>query len=126
MTYTYDYNHIRPYILNGMWAAKYTREDDTTIFLAGLCTSKTEVMEQAKRRVDELNADDTFTVSLMTDYGWTETCHPLAVGVDKATAKSIYRHYNRPLKWNSSTYVLMVSRKYCTNHEDFEKETTIN
>lgn len=72
---------------------------------------------------------DTFTVALMTDYGWTETCHPLAVGVDKATAKSIYRHFNKLCTWSdysqTGTYVMMVSRTYCLNHEDFEHETTL-
>ena len=72
---------------------------------------------------------DTFTVARMTDYGWCETCHPLAIGVDKATAKSIYRHFNPLCKWSdysqTGEYVMVVSQQYCTNHEDFEKETTI-
>lgn len=74
--------------------------------------------------------ENTFTVSLMTDYGWCETCHPLAIGVDKATAKSIYRHFNSLCNWNdysqTGEYVMMVSQQYCLNHEDFEKETTID
>lgn len=67
--------------------------------------------------------NDTFTVALMTDYGWTETCHPLAIGVVKAIAKSICRHFDKVCGMDQ--YVLMVSRTYCTNHADFEKETTI-
>lgn len=67
---------------------------------------------------------DTFTVALMTDHGWAETCHPLAIGVDKAIAKSIHRHYDKKCKYGE-TYVIMVSRTYCLNHEDFEKETTL-
>ena len=76
-----------------------------------------------------MNNMDTYTVALMTDYGWTEICHPLAVGVDKQTAKSIWRHFTKHCDWNdftqTGTYVRMVSRTYCTNHEDFEKETTL-
>lgn len=72
---------------------------------------------------------DTYTVSLMKDYGWCTTCHPLAIGVDKATAKSIFRHFDSLCKWNDyeqlGEYVLMVSRKWCTNHKDFEKEITL-
>lgn len=74
--------------------------------------------------------EKTYVVSKMTDYGFGhETCHPLAVGVNKATAKSIYRHFDKLCKWNDYTqtgeYILMVSQQYCTNHEDFERETTL-
>lgn len=67
----------------------------------------------------------TFTVSLMTDYGFTETCKPLAVGVDDATAKSIRRYYEKNVcDWSdysqTGTYILVVCRELCTNHEDFE------
>lgn len=72
---------------------------------------------------------DTFTVSLMTDYGYVATCHPLAIGVDKASAKSIYRHFQKKCHYNNfnqtGNYVVMISRKYCTNHSDYEKETTL-
>lgn len=70
--------------------------------------------------------EDTFTVAFMTDYGYGEACHPLAVGVDKATAKSINRHFERETSWNdytqTGTYVVMVSQTYCLNHEDYETE----
>lgn len=72
---------------------------------------------------------DTFTVAIITDNGYFETCHPLAIGVDSATAKSIYRHFNPLCNWNdysqTGEYVMVVSRTYCTNHEDYEKETTL-
>lgn len=71
--------------------------------------------------------DDTYTVALMTDYGYGhESCRPLAVGVDHATARSIKRHYDKTCYWSDYTqtgdYVTIVSRKWCTNHEDFEHE----
>lgn len=73
---------------------------------------------------------DTFSVAVITDYGWCETCHPLAVGVDRAIARSIERHFSKLCKWDdynqTGTYVMMVSQQYCTNHEDFEKETTLD
>ena len=74
---------------------------------------------------------NTYTVALMTSYGHMlgETCHPLAIGVDKATAKSIRRHFDKECTYDEyrdeGTYVVMVSRTYCMNHEDFEKETSI-
>ena len=73
--------------------------------------------------------DDTYTVALMTDYGYgNESCHPLAVGVDHAIARSIKRHYDKTCHWSDYTqtgdYVTIVSRKWCTNHEDFEHEYT--
>lgn len=67
---------------------------------------------------------DTFTVALMTDYGWCETCHPLAIGVDKATANSIYRHFDKLC--GEGEYVMVASQQYCTNHKDFEKEVTLD
>ncbi len=73
--------------------------------------------------------EHTFTVALMTDYGWTETCHPLAIGVDRATAKSIRRHYEKGCHYDdyngTGTYIAVVSRIYCINHADFETETTL-
>ena len=74
--------------------------------------------------------EDTYTVALMTAYGpgFGEECHPLAIGVDKATADSIYRHFDKECHFNDSsqdgTYLVRVSQKYCTNHKDFEEEVT--
>ena len=72
---------------------------------------------------------DTYTVAMITDYGWTETCHPLAVGVALPIAKSIYRHFNKLCSYNeysgTGTYVTLISRTYCLNHADFESETTV-
>ena len=69
---------------------------------------------------------DTYVVSMITDYGWGEDIHPLAVGVCKAVAKSIKRHFNKLCKWDdysqTGQYVMMLSRTYCTNHKAFEKE----
>ena len=65
--------------------------------------------------------EDDYTVSIITDYEWTETCRPLAIGVTKAIAKSISRHYT-PMCSSNQT-VMIISRVYCLNHEDFEKNT---
>ena len=67
--------------------------------------------------------NDDFTVSIVTDYEWTETCQPLAIGVDEASAKSIRRHYTPKCSMNQT--VMIISRKYCLNHEDFEKVSTL-
>lgn len=72
-----------------------------------------------------------YTVSLMNDIGWTESCHPLAVGVEKCVAKSIYRHFEKVIRrlglWSdynqTGYYVMMTDRKYCINHKDFEVES---
>ena len=67
-----------------------------------------------------------YTVALMTDDGYTEHCRPLAIGVDRATARSIERHFEKQCTWSdyrqTGSYVMVVSRKYCTNHADFEVE----
>lgn len=77
----------------------------------------------------EMLEPETYTVALMTDHGWCETCHPLAIGVDNATAKSIKRHFDKLCEFDNYTqtgqYVMVVSRVWCTNHEDFEHETSI-
>lgn len=69
-----------------------------------------------------------YTVSIITDYGWIETCKPLAIGVSKAVAKSIRRHYDKFCSYSdyrqSGTYIMVVNRKYCVNHADFEVDTT--
>ena len=71
---------------------------------------------------------DTWSVAILTDYGCCETCHPLVVGVDRATAKSVYRHFHKLCHYDdyrqTGDYVMMVSQDFCLNHEDFEKETT--
>ena len=68
-----------------------------------------------------------WTVSIITDHVWTETCRPIAIGVDKAVANSIERHYRKVLKYNDYTqtgqYVVKINRTYCLNHEDFERNT---
>jgi hypothetical protein len=68
-----------------------------------------------------------YTVALMTDNGYTEHCKPLAVGVDKAVANSIRRWFEKHICiWSdysqTGSYVLVVSRQFCTNHADFEIE----
>ena len=71
-----------------------------------------------------------YTVSLMNDLGWTETCHPLAIGVDLATAKSIKRHFKKSCTYCDWTglgsYVTIISREWCTNHAYFEVERNID
>lgn len=62
---------------------------------------------------------DDYTVSIVTDYEWTETIRPLAVGVNHAVAKSIKRHYNKSCSNNAT--VIIINRKYCINHEEFEE-----
>lgn len=91
-----------------------------------------EVLEDYERYLDKVKAieEDTYTVALMTAYGpgFGEECHPLAIGVDKATADSVYRHFDKECHFSDSsqagTYLVCVSQKYCTNHEDFEEEIT--
>ena len=53
---------------------------------------------------------------------------PVAIGIDKASAKSIHRHLKRKYKdkWSdmdqSGIYVMSISREFCSNHADFEHE----
>lgn len=68
-----------------------------------------------------------FTVTLTLETPWgIEAQKPLIVGADHATARSIHRHFYKATKplWSdrdqSGLYVTMISREFCTNHEDFE------
>ena len=76
-----------------------------------------------------MNGNDTYTVSIMTSYGFTETCHPLVVGVDKAVASSVHRHYRKLCSFDDCSqtgqYVVMINRTWCINHADFEHETSL-
>lgn len=77
--------------------------------------------------------DDGWTVSLCEEFGGLGmTCHPIVIGVDKAIAKSIERHYEKRklLSWSDITqtgsFLELVPRKCCLNHADFEKEITFD
>lgn len=66
------------------------------------------------------------SVAIMTSFGWAEAVRPIAIAVNDAIAKSIWRHLNKTLQFNdydqTGQYCMVVSRTYCTNHEDFEHE----
>ena len=67
-----------------------------------------------------------FTVYIEHCYGWASGITPIAIAVTNAIAKSIKRHFDKILTyhpWNDTgDYCGIVSRTWCTNHEDFERE----
>lgn len=73
-------------------------------------------------------SEEQFSVYIQNDFGCFSDIIPVAVGVDKASANSICRHYNTLFdrqgvgtKWDGTgLYCSFVSRKWCINHEDFE------
>lgn len=79
----------------------------------------------ALAEIEVAEAEDDFTVALMTANPFEEHCKPLAIGVTEAIAKSIRRWYHKHIcEWSdwsqTGSYVMVVSRVYCTNHKDFE------
>lgn len=73
---------------------------------------------------------DTYSVALMYDGQFETHCHPMAVGVEKCVAKSIYRHFQKIIYrlglWSDYSqtgyYMTMNSQTWCLNHADFEEE----
>lgn len=65
-----------------------------------------------------------YTVTIITDNGWSETSNPIAIGVTRAVANSIRRHFEKVLKYNDYTqtgqYCTVINRDYVINHSDFE------
>lgn len=113
---------------HGEWLMILTYEPDVIGTIFGPFATEDEAIQACI--ADGMETEDN-TVYLSYDYGFEETIHPLAIGVSSAAAHSIYRHYNRIINrkrlWSdcrqTGLSVGVVSRVWCTNHADFEKQT---
>ena len=73
-----------------------------------------------------LYGDFTVTITESFSPGLDDVIHPVAIAVNKIVAEVLHWYLSKKNTWDDMTqtgsYCWVISRKLCTNHEDFEEE----
>ena len=73
-----------------------------------------------------LHGDYTVTITETYTLGLPDAIHPIAIAVNKPIAEILRWYLSKRNTYDemnqTGTYCTIISRRYCTNHEDFEEE----